>query len=103
MRISGTVRVAIAAAALAGLAGCSGGTRQALGLVRSSPDEFAVVAKAPLVLPPDFGLRPPIPGAPPLTVAEDPVARATAALIPAAPAPTPGTATGGGEIGRAHV
>lgn len=28
------------------------------------PDEFVVVAKAPLVVPPDFGLRPPKPGAP---------------------------------------
>lgn len=39
-------------------------TRDALGLTKKSPDEFAVVTKAPLVLPPEFGLRPPQPGAP---------------------------------------
>lgn len=45
------------------LAGCDS-TRDALGLTKKSPDEFAVVTKAPLVLPPEFGLRPPEPGAP---------------------------------------
>lgn len=45
------------------LGGCDG-TREALGLNKKSPDEFAVVTKAPLVLPPEFGLRPPQPGAP---------------------------------------
>ena len=43
--------------------GCDS-TRDALGLTKKSPDEFAVVTKAPLVLPPEFGLRPPQPGAP---------------------------------------
>ena len=42
--------------------GCDS-TRNALGLTKKSPDEFAVVTKAPLVLPPEFGLRPPQPGA----------------------------------------
>ncbi len=53
-----------AAAVVAGLfvAGCGGGgTGQILGLDRQTPDEFAVVARAPLTLPPDFGLRPPDP------------------------------------------
>ncbi|WP_374304020.1 DUF3035 domain-containing protein [Ferrovibrio sp.] len=45
------------------LAGCDT-TRDALGLNKKAPDEFAVVTKAPLVLPPEFGLRPPEPGAP---------------------------------------
>lgn len=44
------------------LAGCDS-TRDALGLTKKAPDEFAVVTKAPLVLPPEFGLRPPEPGA----------------------------------------
>lgn len=44
------------------LAGCDT-TREALGLNKKAPDEFAVVTKAPLVLPPEFGLRPPEPGA----------------------------------------
>ncbi len=83
---------AVLAAALA-LGGCSN-VRESLGLVRQSPDEFTVVAKPPLVLPPDFGLRPPIPGAPPIAQAADPQARALAALgnaggraVPGAPAP----------------
>lgn len=45
------------------LAGCDS-TRDALGITKKSPDEFVVVTKAPLVLPPEFGLRPPEPGAP---------------------------------------
>lgn len=47
--------------ALAGLAvaGCSGGL-----LDRKRPDEFAVGRQAPLVIPPDFSLVPPQPGAP---------------------------------------
>lgn len=43
--------------------GCDS-TREALGLNKKSPDEFAVVTRAPLVLPPEFGLRPPQPGVP---------------------------------------
>jgi hypothetical protein len=31
---------------------------------KKSPDEFAVIKEAPLVMPPDFSLRPPRPGAP---------------------------------------
>src|SRR5690348_5960366 len=42
------------------LAGCGGG-----GLLnRDRPDEFAVQRQAPLVVPPDFALTPPVPGAP---------------------------------------
>lgn len=39
------------------------GTKEALGLESSPPDEFAVVKRAPLELPPDYYLRPPAPGA----------------------------------------
>lgn len=45
------------------LSGCSS-ARDALGLNKKSPDEFVVVTKAPLIMPPEFGLRPPEPGAP---------------------------------------
>lgn len=44
-------------------AGCSGETRRSLGLERTPPDAFQVVTRAPLEIPPDFGLRPPQPGA----------------------------------------
>ncbi len=46
-----------------GLVGCSS-VSKALGGGKNSPDEFAVVTKAPLSVPPDFALRPPRPGAP---------------------------------------
>jgi hypothetical protein len=47
---------------LASTSGCSS-LSGALGLEKTSPDEFAVVTKAPLIIPPDFSLRPPKPGA----------------------------------------
>ena len=58
-------RAAIAALLLAGagLGGCSHAS-SALGLNKVTPDEFRVVAKAPLVIPPDYSLRPPKPGEP---------------------------------------
>lgn len=46
-----------------GLTGCES-TKNALGLNKVVPDEFRVVTKAPLVVPPDFALRPPAPGEP---------------------------------------
>jgi hypothetical protein len=45
------------------LAGCSD-VADSLGLGRNPPDEFAVVDRPPLAMPPDFELRPPRPGAP---------------------------------------
>ena len=45
------------------LSSCGDSTKRALGLARTSPDEFAVVKSAPLSQPPDFKLRPPRPGA----------------------------------------
>ena len=44
------------------LPGCSD-VRMALGMDRVGPDEFAVESRAPLLIPPDFNLRPPQPGA----------------------------------------
>ena len=38
-------------------------TKRALGQTKESPDEFTVYQRAPLSLPPDYGLRPPAPGA----------------------------------------
>jgi hypothetical protein len=37
---------------------------RALGIAKVTPDEFRVVSKAPLILPPDYALRPPAPGEP---------------------------------------
>jgi hypothetical protein len=49
--------------ALSLLPGCTD-MKRAIGLERTSPDEFAVESRAPLTMPPDFELRPPQPGAP---------------------------------------
>lgn len=53
---------AIVVALAFGTASCSS-VSKSLGGGKNSPDEFAVVTKAPLVIPPDFSLRPPKPGA----------------------------------------
>ena len=54
--------------ALSLVLGACGGVRDTLGLAKRSPDEFTVVRKAPLSMPPDFNLRPPTPGAPTCTI-----------------------------------
>jgi hypothetical protein len=60
-------RSAILAAGLAalgmGVSGCQSAGR-ALGITKVTPDEFRVVTKAPLTVPPDYSLRPPTPGEP---------------------------------------
>ncbi len=60
-------RVATASAltvvAAIGLSGCTS-AQKALGMSKVVPDEFRVVSKAPLAVPPDYSLRPPAPGQP---------------------------------------
>ncbi|MGD9638547.1 MAG: DUF3035 domain-containing protein [Alphaproteobacteria bacterium] len=41
---------------------CSNKAKQALGLSRKAPDEFTVISRAPLTIPPVFNMRPPKPG-----------------------------------------
>jgi hypothetical protein len=65
--------------AAAGLAGCQSASH-ALGLAKVTPDEFRVVSKAPLTLPPDYALRPPAPGEPRAQELE-PESAARAALV----------------------
>lgn len=55
-----TVLIAAMSGSATLLASCQGGGM----LDRNRPDEFAVARQAPLVIPPDFALRPPQPGAP---------------------------------------
>ena len=43
------------------LSGCQS-IREATGAAKTPPDEFTVLTKSPLVIPPDFNLRPPQPG-----------------------------------------
>lgn len=74
------LRWTVLAGALLALAACSS-ARERLGIgALTPPDEFTVVTKAPLVLPPDFGLRPPAPGAP-RPQAQDPQRPAGASLL----------------------
>ncbi len=78
-RIGSALRRALAVVAVALLlTGCAK-VRDQLGLGKQSPDEFNVVTRAPLSIPPDFSLRPPKPGErrPQETTAQD---RARAAL-----------------------
>src|SRR3546814_10759236 len=58
-----TARLLIVAGLALAVSAC-GGFRENLGLTKQSPDEFRVVSRAPLTLPPDYNLRPPAPGAP---------------------------------------
>ncbi len=41
------------------LTACGGDVRDTLGLTKEAPDEFVVVSRPPLIVPPDFELRPP--------------------------------------------
>ena len=47
------------------LAGCTADKLiRTFGLTRDAPDEYTVTTRAPLSMPPDYNLRPPMPGAP---------------------------------------
>lgn len=99
--------LALTALALAwGLAGC-GQLSDALGLgKRQGPDEFTVVRRAPLVLPPNYNLRPPQPGAPRPQELQ-PSQSAREALISSAeanrrPAAQPADASTAGEAALMH-
>jgi len=59
---SGYFALASAVLAAASLGGCQDFNR-AIGREKVVPDEFAVVSRAPLAIPPDFSLRPPRVGA----------------------------------------
>ena len=63
MRREMRLRIAGAISLILALSACEG-VRDQLGLNKQSPDEFRVISRAPLSLPPDFTLRPPEPGIP---------------------------------------
>ena len=56
MKMQSFVKIGVLALILPAMAACS-----ALG-GKNPPDEFAITTKAPLVVPPDYALRPPKPG-----------------------------------------
>ncbi len=79
----GTVLVICSAIALPlALSGCSE-VKTAFGMEKQVPNEFDVVANAPLAIPPDFNLRPPRPGAAP-TQGETPTTQAKETIFRAA-------------------
>ena len=63
MRASRVAVLSLAGLAMMGLSACSA-VRTFAGAQRVTPDEFRVVAIAPLTIPPDYALRPPTPGEP---------------------------------------
>ena len=63
MRRTPILIAALAVALPLATGGCSG-VKETLGLTKQSPDEFKVVSRAPLSMPPDYNLRPPTPGSP---------------------------------------
>ena len=63
MKIRGVLSTAALLTALIVVAGCGDKSGNILGFEKTAPDEFAVVKRAPLTLPPNYGLRPPRPGA----------------------------------------
>ena len=52
-----TLMLATACGAM-GLSAC-GTTTKALGITKNAPNEFNILTKAPLVVPPEYNLRPP--------------------------------------------
>lgn len=73
---SSKLRVQWAVLALLALAACdSGSLGDTLGMNREAPDEFTVVSRPSLAVPPEFTLRPPRPGEPPRGASANEVAR----------------------------
>lgn len=79
MNIRSLRAAALVGVAALSLTGCDT-IRSAAGMDKSAPDEFAVLTKAPLVIPPDYNLRPPRPGAVPTNQVE-PTESAESALF----------------------
>ncbi len=93
----GATVAAVAGAMALALAGCTS-LQDAVGLGKSSPDEFAVVRHAALAVPPNYDLRPPTPGAPrPQQISPREIAR-EALLGPGAANPAPAQAPGAGGM-----
>lgn len=62
-------RIIFSIAAAMILGACGSNVKETLGLERTTPDEFSVVERAPLVVPPNFDLAPPQDGVAPPTQA----------------------------------
>jgi hypothetical protein len=93
-----TWKLAVTLCAVGALAGCSD-VKDAVGGSKLSPDEFAVMPKAPLIMPPDYNLRPPKPGSRQANL-PDPSDQARASLYPNNPAAVAATIEGGFSDGE---
>src|ERR1700760_2942128 len=93
MRFENLLRLGVIAALGLSLSACDSLRREA-GMTKQAPDEFAVVTKAPLIIPPDFNLHPPAPGAPPLNQL-DPTDSAQTALFSSSDPQTVAAGMGG--------
>ncbi len=82
--------------------GACGSLSEQLGLTKQAPDEFRVVSRAPLSIPPEFQLRPPEPGAPRPQegTARQQARTAVFRAAPQAPAPDEATAGDGRTLGE---
>lgn len=88
-------------AVLAGASACESARKQ-LGLTKNPPDEFTVVTRAPLIVPPDAALRPPEPGIQRPQELE-PSEQAKAALFDLDPAALDGGDGTGAQISSAEL
>ncbi len=52
------IRMGVVMVALLSIAACGATTKEKLGLSRKAPNEFLVMPRAPLSLPPEYDLRP---------------------------------------------
>lgn len=112
-RVSGAAILSLVAVALAGC----GGNRGVFASRKGVPNEFAVGRAAPLTVPPDFALVPPVPGQPRPQEADSstqalnalfggqarPSAGETALTTRAGAAPTPGIRSDVGQDGTTVV
>jgi len=57
-----TRRTALALVSLAALSACGNDVKETLGINKRAPEEFKVVSRPPLSVPPEFSLNPPISG-----------------------------------------
>jgi Protein of unknown function (DUF3035) len=91
MTMTKTRSTLIAAGACLALTACDTTVQEQLGIGKRAPDEFQVVRRAPLVIPPDFALRPPAPGesGPGRSVSADAEALLTGQQAVAASTPRP--------------
>ncbi len=61
MSLKANIALMVAAAAMLTLSGCASASN-ALGLRKDAPNEFNILTNAPLIVPPEYNLRPPAPG-----------------------------------------